>query len=1059
MASYKVTYPGNGETIRRGEYIKITWEVIDPDGFTYYEVLLQFRKHDDTLIQDIDIVSRDQGFYIFKIPENADIYDYRIKILEDPGGAISFTSGNFSVAEKYSIMDFYRLNSFEKIILAEMKLGKEVDFSGKEISNTFLVHSNTFNGDTTLTDSAAINPSTITGHNGIAHSTTWSKYGSTAIEFIRASNQYMSVPTNIKFTLSNKPKFTLGTWIYFNPAIIGVQEMIFSEFLNINNRFHVVKLTNESFQIVLIIGGVVILSATSSINLVQQNKGYYLTAIRNGADWGIYLDGKQILYDNVETLYNIAGTFYIGTFNGGSNWHDGFMDEINITPTNYFNVIPKADLSSKFKPPIAPFTSGSYVADLSSNEEIIALKENNTLLERTFSIADCDNNSGSFFHDYNNQRLFINLIAADAFYLGYIFKCFTNRQDSDYQISFIPQDASLPVYYKPYLKTDSIPAITQKVGDYYTSAMVTQFGTIIFTNDGWWWEVEYVYEWHNKEITIKIGEKSINYNEFVTIFNGITKNPSFADERISIGVKDARAGFLKSIPVDVMVNDIDNPELDSGDENKPMPLLFGIKSNITCIRFDDKEYRIGGLITDPEGNVIGYESIDSVYVDGIQQYITSDYTVNATNNEITFINDPNDGLVTADVQGLKCQIDFSDGTYDDIFSENTADILFTILTAQNLNNIPIDKIEIDSFGLFQTKRSQRLGFFIDTLKTTMDIVRSLQASAIFHFIPTLDGRFQVRYYDRSVSDIPSFYNEDYKGFSINKVTDTAFEKVIIKYDRDPSTDQWKQVEGETLETSYKYDKTDVLPIETLLINQTEAESLIVFYNGIVKDPSAKLVTEIPPEGLELIPSDKRKFNRSVISGAGDKIQILEDEIYLILEVQKNINSGRVNIVAIKDNQATGGYTDHTDGVHTDEHTDGIHSDIPHGDSHTDEHTDVHTDTAHTDEHSDVGYEDEHEDIPHTDTYQDILYQDHGDEHTDFHDIDHSDGPYTDEHGDTHEDHVDDTHSYTDVHGDISHDDFHQDESYIDTHGDGYTDEYTDEHSDVHDDVPHTDSEI
>ena len=217
--------------------------------------------------------------------------------------------------------------------------------------------------------------------------------------------------------------------------------------------------------------------------------------------------------------------------------------------------------------------------------ELVSIEESGTALTRVFSESDCDNLENSFFHDTYNQILYAHLTGdidpttSGVFLIGYTWVCFCNRQDADFIIDFIPQDATLPYFYLPYLNTTSIPMITQKLSEYYTQALTTQFGSLNFNNDGWFWENKNVYLWHNKECCVKLGEKNTPYDEFVTIFPGHTRQPLFNDDRVTINLKDQRAGILKSIPVDTY-NTTDFPSLNTDEENEVRPVLFGIKTGI-----------------------------------------------------------------------------------------------------------------------------------------------------------------------------------------------------------------------------------------------------------------------------------------------------------------------------------------------------------------------------------------------------------------------------------------------------------------------------------------------
>jgi hypothetical protein len=697
--------------------------------------------------------------------------------------------------------------------------------------------------------------------------------------------------------------------------------------------------------------------------------------------------------------------------------------------------------------------SGSTYSIAYTGPEIVDLLYNGVKLTRVRSQSDCNSLDNSYYHDYENQILYVNLYAVSpedsgVFLVGYTWLCFCNSQHNDYMIDYTPQNSWYPVFYKPFLDVSNIPNISQSVQEYYTQAVTTQFGSLKFNNDGWWWTNKENYLWHNCEVWVKLGELDCLYDEFVTIFPGRTRTPSFSDKGITISVKDKRVGILKEIPVD-RYDTTTYPNLEESMENRPVPILFGIKNGFIppCINTTTFVYQLSQTVFD--STTYALQSVDNVYLDDVEIFETVDYTKNLNAGTITLVNDPGDGTITVNAHGIKCQYDFSDGSTTSTFSENVADILFFILT--ELNDIEIEDIDLDSFDALQTQRTQRLGWYLSKATKTLEFVRTLQLSALFHFIPALDGRFIVRYYDRDTpSDALRFKNQHYFDFSLLEDTESCFQSVVLQYDRDPTKDEWKVLKKTWAETGYKYSEFSTLTISTALVDATEALNLMNFYVAIVKFPGDKLVAGLSPKSLELIPGDKAYFSRSIVDGHGDTVTILDDAVYLFLSVVKNINQAKTKIIALEDSQAKG---------------QAGHADIPHADDYTDEHTDTHIDSAHTD----VAHTDTHTDVPHVDDYtdytdevhQDETYSDHGDDaHIDTHN-DHTDGfhnnsyievPYVDHDDNPHSnDYTDDNYSdhdntaYQDAHGDIA-------------HGDGYNDSYSDEHIDIHGDIPHTDSE-
>lgn len=690
------------------------------------------------------------------------------------------------------------------------------------------------------------------------------------------------------------------------------------------------------------------------------------------------------------------------------------------------------------------------------DRELIKITEDGIAITRVYSVSECDDTTGSFFHDFFNYRLYIHTLTddnpvddIDRIFVGFVYLCFTNDQDKENIIDFTPPLATQPNFYLPYVKSSSIPALSQKVDDYHKSAMIIQFGSISFLGSDWFYRNKNNFFWHNNNVFVKIGKKGIPYDEFITIFPGKTKKPNWNDDFVTFQIQDRRAGELIQIPEDRF--DLTTyPNLDPDYENKIIPILFGTKTNITpvCINTATFKYKISNTSF---GSTYDIEDITAVYKDGVLLNEGADWTSDDTNGEFTLLADPGSSVITCDAEGLQCQFNFDTGTKTGDFSENIADILFFILS--ELNNIDVNDINWTAFKALQIKRTQRLGWYLDEGIKTINFIRILQQSALFHFIPDLDGDYYVQYYDRDIPDnIKWFRNEDYfpNSFELEEDTDSTFKYVVMKWDKDPTTGEWKEEVSSEDATEWKYDERKTLTIETALLNQTETQNILEYFLTLVNAPGNKIMAEVPITAFDIIPSDKGKFSRSITDKDGEFV-ILDEEIYTILEARKNVDQGKVFLKGLLDSQAAGvpshadtphedSYTDHDDNVYTDQaHDDVAHTDISHSDT---PYQNVHTD--HDDDY------DDHTDVP----YSDVPYSDYTDVngHIDHTDVPHTDVPHLD-HDDDYNDHDDNNPPHTDTpHSDTPHTDTphsdggHVDETYID-------------HDDEHINIPHADSEI
>lgn len=636
-----------------------------------------------------------------------------------------------------------------------------------------------------------------------------------------------------------------------------------------------------------------------------------------------------------------------------------------------------------------------------------------------------------------------------------------------------------PIGYLQLLDANSIPSIYQGVGDYYQGDIRIELGTTKYLNDGWWYDRKGVWLFHNRENLIKVGDADSEWDDLETIFTGVTRKPSWKDKYFKCNVRDFRISDLTKIPR-TRFNLSDYPDINPNQANKIAPVLLGYKTNITPIPINDQgssPYRFKVSETWFDG--VNYEMEDvavNVYKDGVTLTNGVDYSKNNAEGYFTLAVDPENALITCDSKGL--EIDFEDGTY----STNVADFIHFILTV--LGKVSEERLNIASLLALKAARTQTLATYINTERETLSEVKKLIQSCTFHLLPLLNGDYMTAHFTAEIPDTIDRWNtEDMDDFERLEETDQAFKEVVIRYDQDPSTGNWLEVHDENLCTEAIHKIKNVLILDTALISAVEAESLRDFYLNMIAAPPDKIKAVLPVKSLLYYPTIQAIFSRQYIEEKrNETIDILEDEVYRLLEVTKNAHAATAEIVGVKNVQAAGlASAIHSDSPHED-HSDSVHSDVAHADGHDDDYTDTphydgYGDTPHedhTDEtHLDVPYIDAHIDVPHEDSHTDYHEDEHTDEYTD-----HEDGPYTDEHTDQyndfyqdvpHEDHNDSIHydsPYQDhqddqPHEDTAHEDAYGDVPYVDEHSDAtHADSaHVDSHTDLHDDVPHADSYI
>lgn len=685
-------------------------------------------------------------------------------------------------------------------------------------------------------------------------------------------------------------------------------------------------------------------------------------------------------------------------------------------------------------------SGGAYYLDLAIGE-IVSVEEDGSALTEASDMADCIATASSFYHDFFAGRLYVHLAAGDApdsftspdydhDVIAFVWKCFTNRQGENGEtLAFVPDGCKYPHYYEPSLRSGSLSELSAAIADHFESAMQTTFGSISIANNEarWYAEVD-DWLWGNKDARAFIGQFGDAYADLTRVFVGRVKSPVVSDEEVNFDFVDTREGRLQSIPPDHYSAD-DYANLDPDAEGLPIPILLGEKHNLTPVCIDTTAHTYKVTQTEFNGGADTFEqqSLDAVYLKGVALSLTTHYTVDLANGEFSLTFDPGDAEVTCDAKGIKNGFDFSSSPYGaatGVYSENVADHLFFVLHI--LNQIPVDEFNLESFAELQAVRTQAVAWYLNEDIATLDFNRMLQQTSLYHFLPLADGTFAARYYRRTVPEgALELRDYDHAGFRKARPNDGVFRDVFLRYDKDPTTGEWKQLVNLEASAQNEHGTKDPYVVDTALRAEAEAENILQFYVELLKNPPTKITTTTSMIARSTIPTDKVYVNRKV-NADGREVTICADEVNVILAARKNIEAGTVELEMQLDTQLAI-YTLHADVAHQDvaheDHSDALHSDSDHGNSHTDT------------DHVDTPYEDE-------------SYSDHDDAEHD----DHTDAISPPLHVDEpHEDHTDNTH--TDVaHGNVAYADVpHVDTSHVD-HSDTI-------HEDSHTDVAHVDSEV
>lgn len=233
-------------------------------------------------------------------------------------------------------------------------------FPGNDSFTKLLVHSDTTNGSTTITDSSiggTGSPHTISMLNGAQHSTTRQKFGATSMRIAAGVNEIAS-PDHSDWTLGSSD-FAIDCWVNFNSLQNantfasqfdggGSNKAWFFSYNNTNNALQFTYTTDGATNIIADTG-------TGSF-APTLNQWYHFALTRSGADLRFFVDGAQIgstfnistdIIFNSTTNFRLGCIYVAGTI-FSSNSLEGYIDEFRFS-------VGTPRWISNFTPPTLPY--------------------------------------------------------------------------------------------------------------------------------------------------------------------------------------------------------------------------------------------------------------------------------------------------------------------------------------------------------------------------------------------------------------------------------------------------------------------------------------------------------------------------------------------------------------------------------------------------------------------------------------------------------------------------------------------------------------------------------
>lgn len=286
--------------------------------------------------------------------------------------------------------------------------------------------------------------------------------------------------------------------------------------------------------------------------------------------------------------------------------------------------------------------------------------------------------------------------------------------------------------------------------------------------------------------------------------------------------------------------------------------------------------------TDQLGTVLGGKS---------KQLAVANLTTTQRSSAQTWWKFTEDSEVLVTAQGVE--------NLDTSLMDNVSDILKDVLV--NILNKDTADLDTASFTALKSARTEDICAYLNTELSFNTFLGRLEAGSLFKFVPTLEGKLAVYYYQSGEpAGTPDLYDEDYISFRSWRDKDSIRKTAQICYNENPTTLIYEKIEKASDIADFIYENDKTLIVETYLKDTADAETLGTTYIGLIEYPQRKIIFEVPGYGINLIPTQKVKITKTRADNTGGSFSA---ELFRILSLAKKLSTGTVKVTAILDSQS------------------------------------------------------------------------------------------------------------------------------------------------------------
>lgn len=238
----------------------------------------------------------------------------------------------------------------------------EKESGGIDSDTKLMLHCDGNDGSTNYTDDSP-SEHTIVAKGNVQIDTAQKKWG-TASSLHQANHDWLEIADSSDWDLlaSNADDWTIDFWIKLSDTS-SMQYFIQQYGGAPGDIWRITHTDGSGLQFYSLNGGAGLI-ITDFGGEINDNDWHHVALCKVADKYGIYLDGIQVCWKQSSAIKNYTGTLQIGNNNGAGAQLKGWIDEIHIQHSNFFNANPNSGKTDTIDIPTGAYSETGIVYNM-----------------------------------------------------------------------------------------------------------------------------------------------------------------------------------------------------------------------------------------------------------------------------------------------------------------------------------------------------------------------------------------------------------------------------------------------------------------------------------------------------------------------------------------------------------------------------------------------------------------------------------------------------------------------------------------------------------------------